>query len=152
MILLRRLAYRANRLRFSLTKPITVGARIILVEGETILLVRHTYQREWYLPGGGVKKGETLEQAIRREAAEEIGATLGDLQFFGVYTNFYEGKSDHVIVFACNTFTLTGQTDAGEIERFDCFPLDDLPDNVSPGTQRRIREYVQRNTTNFGIW
>jgi len=60
---------------------------------------------------------------------------------FGVYTNFYEGKSDHVIVFSCDGFTLTGETDR-EIACFEFFRFDELPEDVSPGSLRRIREYI----------
>ena len=107
---------------------------------QAILLVKHTYQRHWYLPGGSIRKGETVEEAARREAAEELGAELGNLNLIGVYTNFYQHKNDQVVVFSTGDFTLTGKTDR-EIERFDFFRFDDLPDGVSPGSLRRIREY-----------
>lgn len=117
-----------------------------------MLLVKHTYQRHWYLPGGGVRKGETIEQAVRREAAEEFGAKLGHLRLFGVYTNFYEHKNDHVVVFSCSDFTLTGETDS-EVESFDFFAFDDLPIHTSPGSLRRIGEYVsQKGFPEIGIW
>ena len=137
---LARWLYQANRVRWWLTRPVTLGVRLIPVRAGQVLLVKHTYQREWYLPGGGVKRGETLEAAVRREADEEVGATLGALRLFGVYTNFYEYKSDHVVVFVCEDFTLTGATDR-EIERFAFFALDDLPPGTSPGSRRRLREY-----------
>jgi 8-oxo-dGTP pyrophosphatase MutT (NUDIX family) len=135
------LLYLLNRLRLYVTRPITVGVRLILTDGQSVLLVKHTYQRHWYLPGGGVQKSETLEQAARREMAEEVGAQLGQLQLFGVYTNFYEYKNDHVIVFVCDDFTLADEM-GHEIERIGFFDLDDLPDGVSPGSERRIREYT----------
>lgn len=151
---LARLLYLINRLRWYVTRPITVGVRLILMADQTVLLVKHTYQPHWYLPGGGVKKGETLEQAARREIAEEVVAKLGRLRLFGVYTNFYEHKSDHVIVFSCDNVTLMGQTGhKREIERSEFFDLDSLPDNVSPGSRRRIREYVSGNDLPIvGIW
>ncbi len=59
----------------------------------------------------------------------------------GVYTNFYEHKSDHVVVLSCEHFSLTGDTDR-EIERIAFFPFNALPESLSPGSRRRIREYL----------
>jgi ADP-ribose pyrophosphatase YjhB (NUDIX family) len=151
MNILARIVHRLFRLWWRLTRPITVGVRVLLIRDQEILLVKHTYQDLWYTPGGGVKRSETLEQAIRREAAEEVGAELGQLDLFGVYSNFSEGKSDHVIVFLCTAFTLSGQSDR-EIERFGFFPLHDLPATISTGTRRRIREYLAGDAPCFGIW
>ena len=137
-----RLLHCLNRLRWRLVRPITVGVRLILAKDSSVLLVRHTYLPQWYLPGGGVKRGEPLEKAARREAAEEVGAALGDLRLLGVYSNFYEHKSDHIVVFTCTEFTASGDTD-GEIETWRFFGVADLPEGVSPGTGRRIREYVE---------
>ena len=144
--------FNINKLLWRITKPLTVGVRLLLVKEQSVLLVQHTYQKDWFLPGGGVKKGETVEEAARREAQEEVGAEFRNLALFGVYTNFYQRKSDHIIVFASNDFTLTGKTD-WEIERFDFFPFDDLPENVSPGCLHRIQEYAgQREAAQAGLW
>ena len=146
-----RLLYRLNRLRWRLTRPLTVGVRLLAVCEGQILLVKHTYQDAWYLPGGGVNKGEALEEAMRREAREEIGATLNHLRLFGVYSNFFEHKSDHVIVFTCTDFELTGSTDH-EIERFAFFDPHCLPDGTSPGTGRRIAEYLRNQEAVVARW
>jgi ADP-ribose pyrophosphatase YjhB (NUDIX family) len=146
-----RLAYQACRLWWSVSRPITVGVRVLLIREGRVLLVRHTYQDRWYLVGGGVKRGETMEQAIRREAAEEVGAALEHLDLFGVYTNFFEGKSDHVAVFVCSSFALSGRTDR-EIERLSFFDLDALPPQASPGTRRRIDELLRGDAPYWGLW
>ena len=55
-------------------------------------------------------------------------------------------------VFACDDFTLTGDTDR-EIERFRFFDIDDPPEHVSPGTGRRLREYATgSNRPVVGPW
>ncbi len=146
-----KLKYIGARTIWRVTKPITTGARILLIVDNNILLVKHTYQEEWYLPGGGVKRGETFEEGIRRELKEELGAELCDMKFFGVYNNFYECKNDTIVIFISENFTLSGKTDK-EIETFDFFPLDNLPDEISPGTRRRIAEYINKQFNNFGTW
>jgi 8-oxo-dGTP pyrophosphatase MutT (NUDIX family) len=149
---LARWLYQLELLWWRLTRPVTLGVRLLAVRDGTVLLVRHTYQSQWYIPGGGVTRGETLEQAIRREAAEEVGAALGEVRLLGVYTNFYEHKSDHVVVFLCDAFTLKGR-DNREIEQFALFPFDDLPADTSPGSRKRIAEYRdQASTPIVGMW
>ncbi len=125
------------------TRPITLGVMVLFVKERRVLLVKHTYQDLWYLVGGGVKRNETLEAAAMREAREEVGAKPVKLQFFGIYTSFNEGKSNHIVVFYCADFTLTGETDR-EIESFKFFEFDNLPKDISPGTKRRICEYLDK--------
>ena len=138
---LARILYSVQRLRWRLFSPVTVGVRLLAVENGKVLLVRHTYVEGWYLPGGGVQAGESLADAVRREAAEEADGHLQEMRLFGVYSNFFEGKSDHVVVFLCEDFTWQS-TASREIESANCFPLDRLPEATSPGTRRRIAEFT----------
>ncbi len=129
----------------------TVGVRLLAVEEGKVLLVRHTYLDGWYLPGGGVQAGETLREAICREADEEVGAVLQELRLFGVYSNFFEGKSDHIVVFVCEDFSWRNARNR-EIERVNCFALDELPEETSPGTRRRVDEYVAGEVAVAAHW
>jgi 8-oxo-dGTP pyrophosphatase MutT (NUDIX family) len=132
--------WRLNRLRWRVLRPVTVGVRVLLVRDCEVLLVRHTYIRGWYLPGGGLKRGEIPEDAARREAREEAGATLGALELAGVYSTFREGKSDHVILFRCEDFTLAPNR-SREIAEARFFPLDAIPPGTNAGARRRIEEH-----------
>ncbi|WP_322796527.1 NUDIX domain-containing protein, partial [Tepidiforma sp.] len=78
--LVRRGMWEGERLRWRLFHPVTIGARVVLAREGKVLLIRHTYRSGWFLPGGGVDKGETLEAAARWEALEEAGARLEEVR------------------------------------------------------------------------
>lgn len=138
--------------RFS---SVTLGARAIIPNDDAqILLVQRAIDQRWYLPGGGVHRGETLLDGAAREVHEETGLIVSpeDTAIFGIYSSFLEGKSDHIVVFSC---TATGaiQPDGIEIQAAAYWPLDGLPDNVSPGTARRLTELVDCPATPIaGVW
>ncbi len=134
-----RILYQLYRIVLFFTRPLTLGVRVILLRGSTVLLVRQTYMRGWFLPGGGIKRLETLEQAARREAREEVGAQIGPLELFGAYSSFSEWKSDHNSVFLAREFQLDGSHDR-EVAEIRFFPLNALPVDLWPGHRRRLEE------------
>lgn len=147
-----RLLYLLARCYWRIFKPLTLGVKVMLIENESIWLVQHTYQPGWFLPGGGVKRNEILETAVRREAREELGAEMDEIHLFGVYTNDSQYKNDHVVVFMSHKFTL-GPADKAEIRAVQKFPLRQLPPDVSRGTRHRIEEYLAgRPQAEAGIW
>ena len=138
---LSRFLYRLQLLRHRVTRPTTAGARVMLIRDGKVMLVHHTYMSQWYLPGGGVKRGETLEEAARREAREEVGAEMHKLELLGVYSNFSQHKSDHAAVFICDDFRMKDSPSA-EIDSAAFYATNDLPGDTSAGTRRRIEEWL----------
>lgn len=66
---------------YPLSPIVGVGAVVLL--GNSVLLVRRAQAPlagEWSLPGGAVELGETLEDAVVREVAEETGLTVAPIQ------------------------------------------------------------------------
>jgi len=112
----------------------------MMIRDDHVILVRQTYVPGWFMPGGGVKRGETLDQAARREAREETGAELGEITFLGAYTNFSEWKTDHNILFLCRDFAFVGGPDL-EVAEVRDFSLEELPDDLWPGHRRRLEEF-----------
>jgi 8-oxo-dGTP diphosphatase len=59
-----------------------VGVGAVVIEQDRVLLVRRNRQPmlgQWSVPGGAVELGETLEDAIRREVAEETGLSVAPI-------------------------------------------------------------------------
>jgi 8-oxo-dGTP pyrophosphatase MutT (NUDIX family) len=147
-----RLLYLGYRVYCFIFRPKFLGVRVMLIQDEHVLLVRQTYIPGWFMPGGGVKRGETLEEAVRREAREEVGAEMGELSLLGSYTHFGEYKSDHNALFLCTDFTLNMKKDR-EIAEARFFSLDALPDELMDGHRKRLEEYrTGREIPQFGEW
>lgn len=135
-----RLAWHARNLWHRIARPLTMGVRAIVLDGDRVLLIRHSYVGGWHLPGGGVQKHETLAEAMRREVREEVGLIAEDGRFFGLYARFRHGASDHVGVFVVRAWSGAVQPDGVEILEARFVPLDALPAETSPATRRRLAE------------
>ncbi|MBO0663280.1 NUDIX domain-containing protein [Jiella sp. MQZ9-1] len=130
-----------------LTRPMTLGVRGAAFDAQgRIFLVRHTYIRGWYMPGGGVDAGEAAEDALLRELSEE-----GNLEvearptLIGVYCNNTQSKRDHVILYRCDGVTQHEvKTPDREIAESGFFTLDNLPDGLTDATRRRLDELAGR--------
>ena len=55
--------------------------------GQALLVKRSNepLRNRWWVPGGRVLKGETLERAFRRKMREELGITIGDFHCLGYF-------------------------------------------------------------------
>lgn len=154
MIPLLRIADTLRRLMWRALSPRTIGVRGLVVDEEgRVLLVRHTYGKPtWHLPGGGVKRRETLVEALARELREEVDVAItGPVRLLGTYSNMSEGKSDHVSVYVVDRWERRGAdgTRDAEIDAVARFSPTDLPGDTSPGTRRRILEWANEDGTSF---
>jgi 8-oxo-dGTP pyrophosphatase MutT (NUDIX family) len=122
-------------------RPISLGVLGIVLDDEgRVLLVEQTYRSGWYLPGGGVRKKEPLDAALRRELREEVGIEpTEEPRLHGLYWNFAESKSDYVAVFVVERWSRKPARSL-EIENDAFFALDALPEDTSPAARRRIAE------------
>jgi 8-oxo-dGTP pyrophosphatase MutT (NUDIX family) len=138
---------RLHLLVTALRKRMTVGVRVVLLDGRRVLLVKHTYIPGWQFPGGGVEPGETAETAAAREALEETGfACDGRPVLHGLFLNrIAGGRRDHVAVYIWRDFRNQIEF-APNLEIAECrwFDVDALPPDVGAGTARRLREIFDK--------
>ncbi len=129
-----------------ISRGATLGVRAIIVDGEgRVLLVRHTYIAGWYMPGGGVERGETMVAALTREVFEEANIELLDEpDLIGIYHNPKTSTCDHVGLYFCRQWKQDSIPKANlEIAECGFFALDALPEDTTPGTRARLAEVLQ---------
>ncbi len=113
---------------------VAVGV-LVRADGDFLLTSRpngKVYEGYWEFPGGKLEKGESVEQALRRELREEIGITIGPAQPWKVELVDYP----HALVRLnfCKVFTWTGelQMHEGQLFAWQRLPVEVQP--VLPGT------------------
>src|SRR5437588_10743672 len=89
-----------------------IAASALIFDGERVLLAHRRDIDWWNLPGGGMEVGETVDEALRREVAEETGLEVEAEQLVGVYSK--PQKQEIVLTFRCHipggTITATEDT------------------------------------------
>jgi len=125
-----------------MSRGMTLGVRGVAVDAQgRVLLVKHTYLRGWWLPGGGVERGQTCEDALGREMREETGVIVeGRPALVSVHANERFFRGDHVLVYRIDQFGLTDRTSRGEIAEVSWFDPDDLPEDTHRATRDRLAE------------
>ncbi|MTH98423.1 NUDIX domain-containing protein [Roseibium sp. RKSG952] len=139
-----------------LVRSVTLGVRVILLDDRhRVLLVKHSYLPGWYLPGGAVDRGETAGHAAVRECCEEVGVVIeGSPRLLGLYLNRRGLGRDHVALYFAGTWSKTpGFLKANmEISEAGFFAFDDLPDDTSDATRKRLRDFQAQTLSGDGEW
>jgi len=69
-----------------------VGVGGVVIDGGRSLLIRrgsHPLKGEWSIPGGLLEVGETLEQGVARELAEETGLEVSVIELVEVFERIF---------------------------------------------------------------
>jgi 8-oxo-dGTP pyrophosphatase MutT (NUDIX family) len=105
--------------------PLGAGALIRDAEGR-VLLIHQTYQRPllWLPPGGWVDRGETPQEAARREVWEELGVRVAVGRPLATRGGGYD---ELTILFDCRRLDDAPFRLSDEIARAEFFQPDALP-------------------------
>ncbi|WP_088041919.1 NUDIX hydrolase [Bacillus sp. EAC] len=118
-------------------KIIMVASGVFIIDSEErVLLQLRSDINKWGYPGGFMELGEKVVDTVRREAFEETGLNLGNLELLGIYSGtehectFPNGDQAAVlkITFICKDYD--GAIDLSNEESLSLkyFPLSSLPD------------------------
>jgi 8-oxo-dGTP pyrophosphatase MutT (NUDIX family) len=96
----------------------------VIIHGNKILMIRNKSNGKLFFPGGGVKLGETLPDALRREVIEETGINVEVGKFLHFTEQFFYwdpgDEAYHMFSFFYNcrpkTFTLLDDDKVDDVE------------------------------------
>jgi 8-oxo-dGTP diphosphatase len=74
-----------------------VGVGAIIIERDRVVLVKRAHPPlagAWSIPGGVLEMGETIRQAVAREALEETGMTVEVGELLGVYDRILRDEDE----------------------------------------------------------
>ena len=81
-----------------------VSVEALVVMDEALLFLKRNNQPakgEWWFPGGRIRKGESLEEALRREVKEETGLEVSSYKLINVYSRVFPERHDITIAYLC---------------------------------------------------
>ena len=128
---------------YAVTDKFVVGMVYFVERGEQLLMVRHTYQDKWALPGGWVERHESFEESARRELNEELSVHIDDFEVLEVNKVPRSGIINIAIRGRLHDEKVVIRDD--EIFGYRFFDLDKLPDNVIYTHKPYIRRYLQEH-------
>jgi 8-oxo-dGTP diphosphatase len=108
-----------------------VPAALVFAVQDSGFVLADIAGRGWCVPGGRLEPGESPEQAARREAGEEIGATLGPLRLLGHFVQADEKTGPQILAAAF----------AGPVTRLDPLP----PGSEARGVMQRTLSELPRH-------
>ena len=124
---------------------VAVGAVIFNNEGKVLLVKRkHPPNKgSWAIPGGKVKYGETLEEAIKREMKEETNLDIKVEEPLAIVEIIKEGFHYIIIDFICEV--KGGELKAGsDAEEAKFFSIEEIKKiNTSPTTVEMLIRYFK---------
>lgn len=129
-------------------RPI-LGVGGLVFDGARVLLVKrgaHPAKGCWSIPGGKLRVGEALKEAVKREVLEETGLRVQVGALVEVYERFPQsdlgGRDGHFVVLDYLCQLAGGQLQAGDdADEARWFPIDRIDGlQLTPGAAKVVRK------------
>ncbi|UCD71771.1 MAG: NUDIX hydrolase [Syntrophobacterales bacterium] len=123
-----------------------VGVGAIIIKGEEVLLARRGRDPgygEWSIPGGGVKLGETLRDAVIREVREEVNLAIRVGEVVEVLERIFHDPKGRVqyhyvlVDFLCEYLSGEGNPSSDALE-VRWVPISEIPHHCLPGMTKNV--------------
>lgn len=134
--------------------PLIVAGAAVLIFDKCgrLLMMRRTDIGSWGIPGGAMEPGERLAETAARETLEETGLLVSDLTLFDVFSGpelifqYPNGDVTCNVSAVYSTHTARGQIvlNTDEHTEWRCFPLDQLPVDISPPIRCVLDAWIAR--------
>ena len=113
---------------------------ILLFKDNSILLTKRTqnpYKNYWHLPGHMIRKNETMKQAVKRAAKDELNLNVTIKKYVGVYESFDSFRHDisHGFVVKSKSGKMKTDFQSKEMKFFKR-----IPKNTIPHQKKMIKE------------
>jgi 8-oxo-dGTP pyrophosphatase MutT (NUDIX family) len=139
-----RIAHELRKYWWRFAKPDVTGCRVLAFDDQDrLLLIRHSYGRQsWLPPGGGMSRGEEPLAAAAREFAEELGCPLHAAFILDVVDENLLGARNLVHIVAG---TVGGMPipDGREVIASAFFAANELPHDMPVVLRDRMPEWVK---------
>lgn len=120
---------------------LTVDIIIRMGRGTVVLIERKNPPYGWAIPGGFVDYGESVETAARREAREETGLAVEELEQFRVYSEPNRDPRHHTVSVVFTAVAQGTPVAADDARRVKVFRVEELPENLAFDHARILTDY-----------
>ena len=146
-----------QQLSLRMFKKIRIAVQLIILSNNHVLLIKHSYTNKYYFPGGGVKKKESLSDALKREILEELGVKINQPQLYRITEYYQNSRQDYIFLFKTTELSQKSkiEIDKFEITNYRWFSLSNINKHksiLSPATYRLLTKYKPKSKIKIQQW
>jgi 8-oxo-dGTP diphosphatase len=128
-----------------------LGVNVAIIQEGKILLTKRRDFEIWCLPGGEVDNGETLAEAAKREAREEVGLEIHLERLVGIHSRpQWLSCGSHVVVFSASVIGGKLVIQPQEVMEARFFARNELPKEMLLGHRQQVLDAL--NGVSGAVW